>query len=281
MNYLQRLVPPRIKRRVAARLPITLLGPLVIDLAISRLDSPSRRRQHVVTRVVEMTCRQVEAGLFARLVLPSTPTWGYEDYAAMLLGTYEQELHEPLAKVVQIPPDSIINLGCASGLYASGLARLLRGCPVIVVDLLESALQATNEAWSLNALLSTNELTTIHGELDFQQFERLLAPFASPLVIADIEGSEKELFEPEMVPSLAKAIIICELHDTIAPGTSDLMARRFQDSHSIQLYRSGSRNPHQHELLSEFSEHDRWLAISEARDGDGVWMVAVPAGVEE
>src|SRR5258708_2393023 len=46
------------------------------------------------------------------------------------LGTYEQELHSTIERVIQLAPNCVLNVGCAEGFYAVGMARRLKDARV-------------------------------------------------------------------------------------------------------------------------------------------------------
>lgn len=269
-----------IRRLLSSRLPVTLFGRLYIGQAatVRRAEhsTVSHRRRAVVAAVTERTGNVVQAGLFHGTVLPAPLAWGAEDYAAMLLGTYECELHPALGDCVEARPDVVINLGCANGLYAAGLARLLPGCPIVAVDISAAAMTATTQAWELNGLAGLNPLQLVHGPATFPTLTSWLEPYDRPLIVSDIEGHERELLDPKAVPLLARSTIVVELHDEHTPGTTTVLRNRLEGTHRLTFITSGARNPHEIELLGDFEEHDRWLALSEARSRDGSWMVAVP-----
>lgn len=269
-----------IRRLLSSRLPVTLFNRIYIgNLATVRNAEHStveHRRRAINAAIAERTDNVVQSGLFQGIVLPTSRAWGAEDYAAMILGTHESELHAFLSQCIEAEPDAVINIGCASGLYAAGLARLLPGCPVVAIDISANAITATAEAWELNGLVGRNDLDLFYGPATFATLTSWLQPHDRPLIVCDIEGRERELLDPKAVPLLAKATFVVELHDHHAPGTTTVLRNRLESTHRITFLNSGARNPHQIPLLADFEEHDRWLALSEARSGGGSWMVAVP-----
>ena len=56
-------------------------------------------------------------------------------HVAKLLGTYEQPLHEHIDWVVKQPYRKIINIGCAEGYYAVGLAMRMQEAKVLAFDI--------------------------------------------------------------------------------------------------------------------------------------------------
>ena len=266
----------------SSNLPLRFFGLLYVGTVREdnclRADSVEVRRRKIAERISERTGRVIQSGLFAGTALPQSTAWGANDYAAMLLGTYEQELHDPIRACLELLPDSIVNLGCASGLYAAGLARCLPGCPVTANDLAPEALAATSQAWELNHLGDSNPIELSLGRATFAQLSEWLERRRLPLIVCDIEGGERELLDPIEVPQLANAILVCEVHDHEAPGTAGLLTRRFRPTHQLTIVTSQARNPNDYPLLADCEENDRWLAVSEARSRSGIWMVAIPNG---
>lgn len=269
-----------IRRLLSSRLPVTLfdrlyLGKLTTVRSVER-STVSHRRRAVNDALAERTNNVIQSGLFRGTVLPTSRAWGAEDYAAMILGTYENELHADLGRCLDARPDAVVNIGCASGMYAAGLARLLHGCPVVAIDISAAAMTATAEAWELNGLVGRNDLELFLGPATFATLTSWLEPHDRPLIVCDIEGRERELLDPKAVPMLAKATMVVEVHDHHAPGTTTVLRNRLERTHRLTFVSSGARNPHEIPLLADFEEHDRWLALSEARSGGGSWMIAVP-----
>ncbi len=273
-----------IRSWVTSKMPIRVFGRVYLNTSnrADRLiaDTVNARRTRLTDLMIERTGCVVQLGLFEGTVLPPPMAWGAEDYAAMLLGTYEQELHDALRNCLDLHPDMVVNLGCASGLYAAGLGRLLPGCDVVAIDIAPVALTATARAWELNRLGDTNPLELFLGAAEHANLSAWLGSRDRPLVFCDIEGDERELLDPIAVPELTKAILVCELHDHFVPGITELLTERFAPTHHLTFFESGSRDPHALPALADVVEHDRWLAMSEGRPSVGHWMFAVPRSLD-
>ena len=64
---------------------------------------------------------------------------GFEEFAAApvlkLLGQYETVFHDPIERAIAESPRLIVNVGCADGYYAVGLALRAAGAHVLAHDL--------------------------------------------------------------------------------------------------------------------------------------------------
>ena len=93
-----------------------------------------RPQNEVVGRLYDSTWNiQVLAGPFQGMRYFNEVTWG--SLIPKWVGTYEMELHPWIGQIVGQPPRIVIDVGCAEGFYAVGLARLLPGVPVFAFDI--------------------------------------------------------------------------------------------------------------------------------------------------
>ena len=80
----------------------------------------------------------VQAGPFAGLRFTGQTSEGCT--APRLLGCYEHELHPHIERLIGQTFDALLNIGCADGYYAVGLAMRMPGVPVFAHDLNPKAL---------------------------------------------------------------------------------------------------------------------------------------------
>lgn len=225
-----------------------------------------------IERMVAHHCKNtVQTGPFTGLILPETEV---DSIAPKLLGCYEAELHEAIEQSIEIQPDIIVNIGCAEGFYAVGLARRLPSATCFAFDCLEEEQARCRHTASVNKVESS---VRVAGSIEKNQLDRCLKPALTPLIVCDCEGCELELLDPATVPELSKSRIIVELHDR--PGTDEIrrtLLGRFQESHTIQVVRSGARDPGAFSVLSSLNQFLQFLAICEFRDWTMEWTVMNP-----
>jgi len=153
-----------------------------------------------------------------------------------LLGSYESELHGFLEKAFENKYTSIVDLGCAEGYYAVGLARKFPKSIIYAADLNPEAREMTKLMASFNGV----EL----GE-NFQILEEVTSDFLMGLdpsqkhfIFSDCEGFEADLFLIEAITHLKKSDFLVEMHEFIFPGIFELLKNRFESTHSITLVKS-------------------------------------------
>jgi hypothetical protein len=211
---------------------------------------------------------QVMGGPFQGLTLPDAMSWG--DLAPKLLGLYESELAGAVDALVAWKPGKVVNVGCAEGYYAVGLARRLPGAEVIAYDTDPSAQQLSALCAKLNGVP-----LTVRGTCSPEELQGLAQTEPRLGVVLDCEGFERELLLPRPA-AFAKASILVECHDTIHAGLTEAIARAFASSHHVTRITQGARNPHAIPLLQNWNEADRWLVVSERRASVMTWLWMTP-----
>jgi len=206
----------------------------------------------------------VRAGPFAGLKLPQRAAEGC--LAPKLLGSYEQELHALVQAFGERDYQAVIDVGCAEGYYAAGLARLLPQVHVFAYDLNGRAREACAETVQLNGL---GERITIAEHCTQGEFAR----FADrrTLVVCDIEGDEDTLLDPDAAGALRHMDILVELHECFDAGLPERVTGRFAPSHDISLVRQGTRDVSEHDEIAAWPHIDQLLALWEWRSGPTPW----------
>lgn len=182
-----------------------------------------------------------------------------------LLGTYESELHD-LIQECGTRYDCVLNIGCAEGYYAVGLARLFSDLEIYAFD------DDPNARKLCCALAERNGVRGrlhIAGEFLHSDFEKFAA--RRTLVVCDIEGGELELLDLARAPSLEQYDILVEMHDVFKPEISSTLTARFAESHEIQMIHQGARDPAQFSALRTLPQLDQWIAVWEWRAGPTPW----------
>lgn len=211
----------------------------------------------------------VQDGILAGLQFLSQSAEGC--HIAKLLGTYEQPLQKPLKALLEENSyENLVNIGCAEGYYAVGLARLF---PRILSYAYDTD-QRAREACELLAQKNNVEGRIIINQMfTHQQFSVFEA--TNTLVFCDIEGAEKQLLDPLLAPSLASLDIVVESHECLVPGITQLLVNRFSESHEIiKIDDNGTRKlsktpPWFHKL----NHLDQLLCTWEWRSGPTPWLI--------
>lgn len=205
--------------------------PAVPALARQRIRFTLRHPWYAATRIAgQLVVQRLSGG---RVV--SGPFRGMEyripwPHLPALIGTYERELHHDIERVVALPIARVVVIGAADGYYAIGLARRLPDATVTAFEL------SPERRVRVAAVARDNSVSgrvEIRGAATSAALAENLAAPVPTLVVMDVDGAESVLLDPATVAGLRSATIIVELHDHIVPGVTELIRRRFTDTHVI------------------------------------------------
>jgi len=183
-----------------------------------------------------------------------------------LIGSYEMELGPWLREVCSRDYRVVIDVGCAEGYYAIGLARSLLSAAVYAFDIDPLARRLCSQMARLNGVANR---VKVFGECTTKLLNEILVP--ASLVVSDCEGAEESLLDLNQAPSLREADIIVELHDHLLPGETQRFMDRFAATHTIALVTQQERAALAFQHLDFLSPPDRKLALSEMRSCRQHW----------
>jgi SAM-dependent methyltransferase len=188
-----------------------------------------------------------------------------------LLGTYESELHPYLDHFAKAGLDCVIDVGCAEGYYAVGLARLMPAVTVYAYDIDEHARLACRALAEKNGVA---ERVVIGAEFKPDGFEAFAGQRV--LVMVDAEGAELDILQPELSPALAGMNVVVETHDIYRPGTRATLRERFAPTHDVTQVVQQPKTFSPPPWFANLSHLDQLLAVWEWRVRPTPWLVMRP-----
>lgn len=206
----------------------------------------------------------VQSGPFAGMVLLNTQAWNDGNLSTKCLGCYEEELHPfveaQIARLARMPRPKIVDLGCAEGYYAVGLARRLPNAVVYGVDISEESVAIANKAAEANGvqLRTGAAMSEVMADPD--------------LVVVDVEGFEDQYLNLEHFPSLADADVVVECHDYADVSYTRTLTERFSATHDVDCVLEGARDPNKFPCLMRHESKHRWAAVCEGRPCTMNWL---------
>jgi hypothetical protein len=190
-----------------------------------------------------------------------------------LIGTYESELHPHIAAFAAEGLDCVIDVGCAEGYYAVGLARLMPQVTVHAYDIQAQARTACAELAAKNGVADRVIIGEEFTPTGFEAFKDRRC-----LALVDIEGAEDDLLRPDLSPALAGISLIVETHDVYRPGVRDRLIERFSPTHDIVRLDPQPKTLPLPDFLKGASHLDQLLAVWEFRLQATPWLVMRPKG---
>jgi hypothetical protein len=207
----------------------------------------------------------VRAGPFAGMKLPNGAAEGC--FVPKLLGCYEAELHPVIEHIRGRGPANVVNIGCAEGYYAVGLARLLTDSRIWAYDTDGNAQTVCARVAAENGVADRITIGGTFGHEDFANF-----PAGDTVIICDIEGAELELLDPAKAPALTGFDIQVELHNKFEVDFNQAFIERFAATHDIQRILPADRDINAYPELRDMEHLDQLLAFWEFRRGPNPWL---------
>lgn len=227
------------------------------------------RSRAIAEAYVRQHGARIMQGPFAGMDYVTTATEGA--LAPRLIGTYESELHPHIARFAEAGLDCVIDVGCAEGYYAVGLARLM---PQAVVHAFDTNPKARAACAELAAKNGVSERVIIGETFTPDGFEAFAGRRC--LAVVDIEGAEDDLLRPDLSPALARMDLIVETHDVYRPGVLARLTERFSPTHDILRLDGEPKTLPLPAFLDNASHLDRLLAVWEFRLRPTPWLVLTP-----
>lgn len=215
---------------------------------------------------------RVAFGPFAGMRLPREIAEYPYSVPGYVLGCYEEELHPTIWKIANTHYDIIIDIGCAIGYYAVGLARMMPATRIYAFDTDKTAQTLCRQVIDTNQVANQ---VTLHETCTADTFAQLQQLPGKKLIICDIEGAEYELLNPEQSPVLKELDILVELHPTPVYQTiepcHDIIVKRFTSTHHIEYIPPTSRNWANYDI-DWLSPLDRDLVLLDGRTFPTPWL---------
>jgi hypothetical protein len=245
---------------------------LEVRTLLEVLGLTARARVAALTaELVQVLEGKVQNGPFKDMQLPTESSWGFGDIAPKILGCYELELHAALEKAIARVPEVVINVGCAEGYYAVGLARRLPAARMYAFDIDSRAQAVCAAAGALNGVA---DRLTVQGECTAQHLVDLTRNAKRALIVLDCEGAELVLLAPEITRQLAHCDIIVETHDFIDRTITPTLFKALSAQHVVEQIREGARDPAGYPVLRQLGSLDRALLTCEFRPEVMYWLLA-------
>ena len=216
--------------------------------------------------------RRVMDGPFAGMLL--APSLADVDAApAKLLGSYEQEISEVFLNAIEGGTRTFVDVGCADGYYAVGMAYAAPHLTSHAFDIAGSARELCRETAILNHL---EDRVLIRGRCSADALARL--DLDGALVLIDIEGAEETFLDDDVAKLLERSHVVIEVHEDEAPGSGERLIARLAPTHASREIAQAPRAPSGHPRLASLPRCDAFLALSEHRGPRLYWLVLTPTG---
>ena len=219
---------------------------------------------------------RVPTGPFSGMIFPDVVDRG-GGWLPRVLGTYEKELAEQLERVIQGKPSLIIDIGCAEGYYAIGLAIRLPESRVDAYDIAASERAICERMAIANSVEKRVFVTSACTEQTLLAYPGGIRA----LILCDCEGAERDLITTAVAHRHVRSWFIVECHDFIHSGTSEHLLAILSQTHNCRLIHSVSDDEKAltyfgNDIADRESAAVRSFIYGEGRGCIMNWLVATP-----
>jgi hypothetical protein len=230
-----------------------------------------QRLADISVQLAEVTHWRVQSGPFQGMQLPTAASWGDGDLAPKLLGCYEAELHGAIEGAIRRAPDVVINVGCAEGYYAVGLAMRLPNAHIHAFDIDMAAQQVCAQTAAQNGVAGR---LTVGGLCELDRLVEVARTGQRVFILMDCEGGERQLLTSASMPELAHCDILVECHDFLDRNITPNLTSLLGVDHELETIREGARDPAQYPVLQGLGSLERWLTVCEFRPEVMNWIAS-------
>ena len=190
-----------------------------------------------------------------------------------LLGSYEAELHHIIDMCINKKYANIVDIGCAEGYYAVGMAIRIPNATIYAYDIDSQALNLTNTMFSTNCIDSSRFFT---GSFCDEQTLMNLPLHEKSLIISDCEGYEKYLFTNKSVDFLSNHDLLIEVHDVFDIEISSNLTEVFKNTHKLTIVHSiddiQKAKTYQYDEIDEYNLSTKKILLEEGRESIMEWF---------
>lgn len=230
------------------------------------------KKNKFIKNAINMNCPDLVVlnGPFKGMKYPGVESFGSELFPK-LLGSYEKETHCVIEEVCKQEYTEIVNVGCAEGYYAIGLALRFPKAKIYAYDTNSKAVRFCQKMAKLNNVDQRVIIGGFCSSETLQQFNFR----GKGLIISDCEGYETSLFSERLIPFLANHDLLVELHDFIDINISSIIRKRFEMTHEIVTIESiddiKKAQTYNYEELNGFDLKERKCLLGEGRPSIMQW----------
>jgi hypothetical protein len=214
----------------------------------------------------------VRRGPFEGMLFPPAAVGASGFLPAKLLGCYEEEVLGALGSFSAV--DTFVDLGSGDGYYPVGMRRRFPDAAVVGFE------SDAGDRELAARLAAVNGVSVdVRGTADADSLNGVLPGSGTALLLCDIEGAEREVLDPGVVPRLRDTHLVVELHPHLVADVEAVLTERFRASHAIEIVHGRDRSADLPELRS-WPPQEANYAITDGRRRHGIWMVAVPQATD-
>jgi hypothetical protein len=251
----------------------------IVRIFLRILKQPNeiqRAKNKVLNKIVLEHGHQVAYGTFKGMKLSKNTYWSKNDIITHILGVYEKHVLKKIIEFSKKGNYPFIDIGAADGYFAIGMAFSETFKKIYAFEIDEEGRRSLNRNIENNLC---KDKVVVDIEANFENLKEIVDKNKSAVILIDIEGSEFDLLDDNLLKLLSNCYIVCELHPTLSTNGFEKQnmlinnAKAFFDVSTIQRE---SYSPNKFSELNEFTDEERLIAFGEGRENNMNWLILEP-----
>lgn len=248
-----------------------------------KINTPFHRYKiYLIKKIIKVSKNRVMYGLYKNVYFNSEngTHWNYFDFGSKLTGFYEEQIQE---KIIELKNKykliNLVNIGAGEGYHAVSLIKKKYFNKGYAFEINQKGQQAIKKNIVKNNIKGKIK---IFGEGNYNSIKNTIdiKGLKKTLFLMDIEGGEFKFFDKKNINFFNKSCFIIEYHGNIEFNKLNNIEKKFfnliKNNFKLEIIRNSGRNPFKLPQLTEFSDDDRWLMMSETRAVEMIWLALVP-----
>tara|TARA_B100000768_G_scaffold162457_1_gene163073 strand:- start:303 stop:1139 length:837 start_codon:yes stop_codon:yes gene_type:complete len=235
-----------------------------------------RAKNKVLNKIILEHGHQVAYGTFKGMKLSKNTYWSKNDIITHILGVYEKHVLKKIIEFSKKGNYPFIDIGAADGYFAIGMAFSETFKKIYAFEIDEEGRR------SLNRNIENNfckDKVVVDIEANFETLKEIVDKNKSAVILIDIEGSEFDLLDDNLLQLLSNCYIVCELHPTLSANgfeKQNMLINNAKAFFDVSIIQRESYSPNKFSELNEFTDEERLIAFGEGRENNMNWLILEP-----
>lgn len=186
-------------------------------------------------KLLKFSGNKIISGYFKGLIYKTNEEMSFD----IIAGTYEKELFPILTNLKSF--DNLIVIGAGDGYYAVGLLEKFKNLKLFAFEILPERKKNLLNNLKINNI--SFDRCNIYDGASIENLSNLLQSLPlnnRNLIVIDVEGYEKVLLDPILIPELNNCTILAEIHEHLVSDITSIIKNRFK-SHHIEIIKTTER----------------------------------------
>ena len=235
-----------------------------------------RAKNKVLNKIILEHGHQVAYGTFKGMKLSKNTYWSKNDIITHILGVYEKHVLKKIIEFSKKGNYPFIDIGAADGYFAIGMAFSETFKKIYAFEIDEEGRRSLNRNIENNLC---KDKVVVDIEANFETLKEIVDKNKSAVILIDIEGSEFDLLDDNLLQLLSNCYIVCELHPTLSANgfeKQNMLINNAKAFFDVSIIQRESYCPNKFSELNEFTDEERLIAFGEGRENNMNWLILEP-----